>query len=188
MIMNLRSNYLNLARNLEQQELSSGGSCSAQVYAQLLAIYLLSNDLPNAKLLWKRILMVIKKDNQDLQALWTIGQQLIKRDLAGVYDSIDCHQWPAYLNNIIRELRQQTRFEAISLVTKSYTYIHRQRLQQLTCSKTDEEFQELIDKKNWILDDQGGVLINKTTEPIDALVGNHEQLQKLTEYVTFLEN
>lgn len=186
--MSVRSNYLNLARNLEQQELTSGGQCSSQVYAQLLAIYLLSNDLPNAKLLWNRISSKIKNESQELTALWAIGQRLIRRDLAAVYESIDEHQWPSYLNNIVRELRQQTRSEAIALIGKSYAYIRRDQLAKLTSCSTEQQLDELIERMNWTADEQEGVIITKKTVPVDALIGNHEQLQKLTEYVAFLEN
>ncbi|KAH8034927.1 hypothetical protein HPB51_003490 [Rhipicephalus microplus] len=42
-------------------QLANNGVASPQAYGQLLAIYLLQNDLPNAKFLWKRIPQEIKQ-------------------------------------------------------------------------------------------------------------------------------
>ena len=187
-MMDARPNYLTLARNLEQQELSSGGVCSAQIYAQLLSIYLLGSDYSNAKLLWKRIPQPIKNESNDLKALWTIGRQLITRNLPQVYEQIDAQQWPSYLVNIMRELREQTRQSAISLVNKSYSYIEQESLQKLVCAPTEEELNQLLTKMSWTSDGQDGIVVNKSQMSIEPLTSNQEQLQKLTEYVAFLEN
>jgi COP9 signalosome complex subunit 8 len=65
--MDFSQNYASLEFDLENQELSSSGRCSDRIYAQLLAVYLLTNDLQNARLLWKRIPDQTKNNSKDLK-------------------------------------------------------------------------------------------------------------------------
>lgn len=128
--MDMISNYKNLVPNLERQELESSlhGSTSPQVYGQLLAIYLLINDLydltisifvhlifiilfytffrPNAKLLWKRIPTDVKEANSDIQAVWKVGVKLFnQRDLPDIYEVVDQYEWPGHLKNIMNSIK-----------------------------------------------------------------------------------
>ncbi|KAK3543479.1 hypothetical protein QTP70_022064 [Hemibagrus guttatus] len=57
----LGEHYEKLLEQCETQELEApGGIATPQVYAQLLALYLLHNDMNNARYLWKRIPQAIK--------------------------------------------------------------------------------------------------------------------------------
>uniref|UniRef100_A0A0C9S0W8 Putative cop9 signalosome subunit csn8 n=1 Tax=Amblyomma americanum TaxID=6943 RepID=A0A0C9S0W8_AMBAM len=96
--------YSKLAADLEQQELEAAdGIASPQTYGQLLAIYLLQNDLPNAKFLWKRIPQEIKQSHPELGNIWKVGQALWYKDFPAIYTGL-AQEWPDDIKPIMQEL------------------------------------------------------------------------------------
>ena len=74
----------NRLATLENQELDSPlGQLSVESYSEFLGLYLLTNDLVNAKLLWKRIPTEMKFTNDELKAIWEVGKAAWKHDYAG---------------------------------------------------------------------------------------------------------
>ena len=67
--------YLEKISVLEDKELqSSSGQLSFNEYCELLALYLLDNDLANAKALWNRTPEDIKSLSPEYKAIWEIGK------------------------------------------------------------------------------------------------------------------
>ncbi|KAI4805759.1 hypothetical protein KUCAC02_010356 [Chaenocephalus aceratus] len=63
----MEENYDKVLEQCEAQELEApGGIATPQVYAQLLSLYLLNNDMNNGRYLWKRIPQAIKSANPEL--------------------------------------------------------------------------------------------------------------------------
>ena len=184
--MDLKQSYASLTFDLESQELSSGGKCSDRVYAQLLAIYLLSNDLQNAKFLWKRIPVQTKNGSQDLKEVWQIGKLLLQRKSSLVYPLIDAYQWPPFLANIMNELKEEIKAQQFSLIQKSYSYITLANFKKMLYLKSNEELVAMVNMMGWQMDEEG-VLVTKAPPVFESLSSNQEHLQKLVEHVTFLE-
>ena len=184
--MDLKQNYASLTFDLESQELNSAGKCSDRVYAQLLAIYLLSNDLQNAKFLWKRIPVQTKNASQDLKEIWQIGKLLLQRKSSLVYPLIDAYQWPAFLANIMNELKEEIKAQQLSLIQKSYSYISIANFKKMLYIKSNEELLAMVNTMGWQADDEG-VLVTKAQPVFESLSSNQEHLEKLVEHVTFLE-
>ena len=77
----------NRLSSIEDQELDSPlGILTAELYTEFLGLYLLTNDLCNAKLLWKRIPADIKTSNEELQAVWEVGKAMWRHDYSGKVD------------------------------------------------------------------------------------------------------
>ncbi|XP_048362207.1 COP9 signalosome complex subunit 8 [Sphaerodactylus townsendi] len=113
-----------LLEQCETQELEApGGIATPPVYAQLLALYLLHNDMNNARYLWKRIPAAIKSANPELGAIWSVGQRIWQRDFPGIYTTIGAHQWSETIQPIMEALRDATRRRAFGLVSQAYTSI-----------------------------------------------------------------
>ncbi|XP_012580610.1 PREDICTED: COP9 signalosome complex subunit 8 [Condylura cristata] len=100
-----------------------GGIATPPVYGQLLALYLLHNDMNNARYLWKRIPPAIKSANSELGGIWSVGQRIWQRDFPGVYTAIGAHQWSEAVQPIMEALRDATRRRAFALVSQAYTSI-----------------------------------------------------------------
>ncbi|XP_071400342.1 E3 ubiquitin-protein ligase TRIM63 isoform X1 [Centroberyx affinis] len=102
----MEENYDRLLEQCETQELEApGGIATPQVYAQLLALYLLHNDMNNARYLWKRIPQAIKAANPELTAVWAVGQRIWQRDFPGIYTAIAAYQWSENILPVMEALR-----------------------------------------------------------------------------------
>uniref|UniRef100_A0A8B9S449 COP9 signalosome complex subunit 8 n=1 Tax=Apteryx owenii TaxID=8824 RepID=A0A8B9S449_APTOW len=116
--------FKKLLEQCETQELEApGGIATPLVYGQLLALYLLHNDMNNARYLWKRIPPAIKSANAELGAVWSVGQRIWQRDFPGIYTTIAAHQWSETIQPIMEALRDATRRRAFGLVSQAYTSI-----------------------------------------------------------------
>ncbi|XP_015918967.1 COP9 signalosome complex subunit 8 [Parasteatoda tepidariorum] len=179
--------FLDLGVELEKQELMApDGIASPQLYGQLLAIYLLQNDLPNAKYLWKRIPRNVKEENPEVAKVWNIGQKLWTCD-SDVYVALN-EEWPEHLKPIITAILETTRSRALRLVSKAYSSISVEKLSSFL-GLPAEECIEGLSQLGWEVDAACKIMKPKETDnkSEDNLL-SEEQLAKLTDFVAFLEN
>ncbi|XP_078030406.1 COP9 signalosome complex subunit 8 isoform X2 [Epinephelus lanceolatus] len=102
----MEENFDKLLEQCEAQELEApGGIATPQVYAQLLALYLLHNDMNNGRYLWKRIPQAIKSANPELTSIWAVGQRIWQRDFPGIYTAIAAYQWSENILPVMEALR-----------------------------------------------------------------------------------
>lgn len=191
---------------LELQEMESGGDCSPQVYSQLLALYVYQEDLPNATLLWKRIPIEVKNESNDLNDIWSIGRCLIQSKYEDVYSLISEKNWPNYLSQIMLFLSTKIKSKMINLISTSYSWISIDEVRLLTGSVSVPEVMDLVNSLGWSVDATNPSFIipkkpsaSTPEEQNDEDMVNgrstigmkdrsQDQLRKLTEYVSFLEN
>uniref|UniRef100_A0A023FV03 COP9 signalosome complex subunit 8 n=1 Tax=Amblyomma parvum TaxID=251391 RepID=A0A023FV03_AMBPA len=180
--------YSKLATDLEQQELEAAdGVASPQTYGQLLAIYLLQNDLPNAKFLWKRIPQEIKQSHPELGNIWKVGQALWYKDFPAIYTGL-AQEWPDDIKPIMQELGERTRRRALTLVAKAYSSISLDDASSfLGVPKAD--LAAVVCPLGWVVDVASGMVLPKyTAARHEDSTPSEEQLAKLTDFVAFLEN
>jgi len=184
---------------LEQQELLSNNTQTpAEVYAQLLVTYLIQNDLVNSKFLWQRIPTNIKTD-KELENIWKIGKLLWKREFNSFFNSITNETWSSVIAPLMVKLRESQRERLVNLVTQSYSIISFSKLEQLIgCDEV--QLTEIASVKLWELDIENKMVkINNLSTNLLTMnltsIENEEAnkqcdrlLNKLTNYVTFLEN
>ncbi|XP_053606244.1 COP9 signalosome complex subunit 8 [Plodia interpunctella] len=183
------SNFDKLCGELEKQELEApNGIASPSTYAQLLAIYLYQNDLCNAKFLWKRIPPNITGSNPEIAAIWAVGQKLWKKDLAGTYQALTAYTWTEPVANIIRALEEKIRDRAFNLIGQSYSSISIDTVILMTGLTKEAVLHACRDRK-WVVGDDG-FTVNPTPpmQPAPLHTSSEDQLFKLTEFVSFLEN
>ncbi|KAF7214501.1 COP9 signalosome complex subunit 8 isoform X1 [Nothobranchius furzeri] len=178
-----------LLEQSEAQELEApGGVATPQVYAQLLALYLLNNDMNNGRYLWKRIPQAIKSANPELAAIWAVGQHIWQRDFPGIYTAIAAHQWSENILPVMEALRESTRQRAYSLVAQAYTSIAVEDFAAFVGYSVDEAVKGVL-SQGWQADPTTRMVMPKKPDPPPvALVPNEQQLARLTDYVAFLEN
>ncbi|XP_037297646.1 COP9 signalosome complex subunit 8 [Manduca sexta] len=183
------TNFDKLCGDLEKQELEApNGIASPSTYAQLLAIYLYQNDLCNAKFLWKRIPQNITSSNPEITAIWSVGQKLWKKDLPGTYQTLAAYNWTEPVANIIRALEEKVRERTLNLIGRSYSSISLDTLVSMTGLSRDAALHSCRDRKWTISND--GITINPLppAQPAPLHTSSEDQLFKLTEFVSFLEN
>ncbi|KAK2140676.1 hypothetical protein LSH36_1280g00103 [Paralvinella palmiformis] len=130
--------YVKLGKELEEQEVESpGGVATAQVYGQLLAIYLLQNDMPNAKFLWKK---------------------------------------------------EHTRERGFNLVGQAYSSISGEQLSVFVGLPVTEAV-EVVVARGWEADAQTRMIMPKKTKLLqEVCIPTEQQMARLTDFVSFLEN
>ncbi|XP_038211630.1 COP9 signalosome complex subunit 8 [Zerene cesonia] len=183
------TNFDKLCLDLEKQELEApNGVTSASNYAQLLAIYLYQNDLCNAKFLWKRIPQNITSSNPELVAIWTVGQKMWKKDLPRTYQALAAYHWVEPVATIMRALEEKVRERAFNLIGRSYSSISIETVVSMTGLSKEAVLQICRDRK-WELNEDG-VTVNPMppVQPAPLHTSSEDQLFKLTEFVSFLEN
>lgn len=202
-------NYTDMLANLEEQELSSEEGPSANLYTQMMALYILTDDMPSANMLWKRIPAILKQPDSDLVAVWRIASLLIKRNLGcedQVYQLIRNRPWPPFMQKIISSIGHMWKERMINLISTAYSDICIVDVARMTGCQSDQETLTLVSDLGWTFNPATGIVsIPKTpsgrdsTVPAfgdsfecqdDDLVENisHDHLGKLTQYVSFLEN
>uniref|UniRef100_A0A5F9D9L7 CSN8/PSMD8/EIF3K domain-containing protein n=1 Tax=Oryctolagus cuniculus TaxID=9986 RepID=A0A5F9D9L7_RABIT len=158
--------FKKLLDQCENQELEApGGIATPPVYGQLLALYLLHNDMNNARYLWKRIPPAIKSANSELGGIWSVGQRIWQRDFPGIYTTISAHQWSETVQPIMEALRDQG-WQADSTTRMVLP-------RKPVAGAPDVSFNRFI----------------PLSEPAPVPpIPNEQQLARLTDYVAFLEN
>lgn len=192
--MEFTLDYASLAKKLENQELESPqGRASPQVYGQLLAIYLLFNDLSSAKLLWKRIPTDIKEANEELSIIWQVGKLMWKKSYAEIYPVINsCPTWPNHLKNIMHLIMDSTRQRVVKLISKAYSNISvADASAMLGLSQSDTL--KLANELKWVHDEDIGYLsisrVEKSRcEQTSTLDNSNDLLENLTSYIIFLQS
>ncbi|XP_076643558.1 COP9 signalosome subunit 8 [Halictus rubicundus] len=176
-------------RELEKAELEApSGVTTARTYAQLLAVYLYQNDLCNAKYLWKRIPADVKTENTELKQIWVVGQCMWQRDWAAVHAALNA-EWSTDVSNIMNALKDNVRERAINLVSKAYSSLRLGMFATMT-GLPEEEARQAAVEKGWTID---GLMVEpRKIETEECILDNEDhtedQLRKLTQFVSFLEN
>lgn len=178
-----------MLHNLEQLEID-GRDLTQADYETFLALYLAINDLSNAKFLWKRIPDSIKtSEARQLMNIWEIGKSLIKGDNSAVYQVLDNTLWSPHLSSIISHLKKTLITRNLQLISKSYSSLRFEDAMKLTGCKTRQELLTISESQGWTIDPSFGFIVSKKSSiEEDNQSSNNEQLEKLADYVSFLEN
>ncbi|XP_069839242.1 COP9 signalosome complex subunit 8 [Dendropsophus ebraccatus] len=181
--------YQRLLKQCEEQELEApGGVATPQVYSQLLVLYLLHNDMNNARYLWKRIPPSVRSSSPELGWIWEVGQRIWQRDFPGIYSSIAAHQWSENIQPIMEAVRDTTRRRAFCLVSQAYTSISADDLAAFVGLPVEEAVKGVVEQ-GWQADSATRIVMPKKPDSAPlSLIPNEQQLARLTDYVAFLEN
>ncbi|KAL0273751.1 UNVERIFIED_CONTAM: hypothetical protein PYX00_006357 [Menopon gallinae] len=186
----IQGNLDALAQSLEKQELeaaATGLAVPPQVYTQLLAIYLYQYDLCNAKYLWKRIPNSVKFGNTELQNIWKVGKKMWQRDFPGIYVALN-EQWSNDIAEIMHKLLEKVRQKAAHLVATAYTSLSLDALSAFTGLPPDRAAKQGLEA-GWQIDPDTNIVrpCRPSTGPVEV-VCCEDQISKLTDFVSFLEN
>ncbi|KAL3283157.1 hypothetical protein HHI36_006309 [Cryptolaemus montrouzieri] len=178
-----------LMGELEKQELEApNGVASPQAYEQLLAIYLYKNDLCNAKYLWKRIPSQIKESNPELGHIWSVGQYMWKKDYPSIYNALNSVTWTETVADIMKKVQESVRDRAIQLISQAYSSITLEAVCAMTGLPPDSCCKTCIDRQ-WQIESDSKIVhpVLSDAQSIGQ-TSSEDQLYKLTDFVSFLEN
>nr|CAG4646624.1 EOG090X0F3A [Macrothrix elegans] len=184
-----------ISQDLEKQELeATPGTDLTEVHSQLLSIYLCNFDLCNAKFLWKRIPSEAKASFPLLGQIWEVGKKLWLKEHSAVFSLLRSTKWPPLVESYMKCLEENYRQKSIELIGKAYISIKTACFAELV-GYTDhpEEAQQLLNKlqeeQGWGYDAATQLIMPKRPPPPKVpLMRSEDQLQSLTQFVSFLEN
>uniref|UniRef100_A0A1L8DW75 Putative signalosome subunit 2 csn8 n=2 Tax=Nyssomyia neivai TaxID=330878 RepID=A0A1L8DW75_9DIPT len=175
---------------LERQELEApNGVAGLQLYTELFAAYLFKNELSQARFLWKRIPQNIKSGNAELERMFTVLQCLWSNKNVEFYRAIT-FEWSKPIAKVMGELKEKVQAETINLIGRAYSSIFENVFAEMTNHSADS-VTETCKSLNWeIIDGPFPRLIIPKKPPVEkiAFTSCEDQLQKLTDFVSFLEN
>lgn len=182
------TDYGAVAKDLESQELEApGGIATAAVYGKLLCIYLLQNDICNAKFLWKRIPQQIKTGTPELGQIWTVGQKMWQRDFPGMYETLQ-NDWSEPYKDVMTAVLDATRRRAFNLVAQAYSSISAEDFAAFIGMPVNDAV-KAAQNEGWQADPNTRLVTpKKPAPPPDPVLANEQQLSVLTDYVSFLES
>lgn len=195
MVPSCTMDFNKMRNELEMSELEApNGIVSAEVYAQLLAVYLHQNDLCQAKYLWKRIPADLKTENEELQRIWTVGQHMWQRNWPEVHAALNI-DWTIDVRDIMAALKDKIRERIMRLISKAYSSLNLSTMATMTGMSLTEARQAAIDRHWDVQDTLDATIVLPWRKKLEELECNpteicliEEQLQELTQFVSFLEN
>ncbi|KZC07140.1 COP9 signalosome complex subunit 8, partial [Dufourea novaeangliae] len=143
----------------------------------------------NAKYLWKRIPVDVKTGCTELKQIWMVGQRMWQRDWAAVHVALNA-EWSEDVSDIMAALKDNVRERAIKLISKAYSSLGLTVFASMT-GLTLEEARQAAVGKGWTID---GTMVqpckmDKDERMLDSdICLTEDQLYKLTQFVSFLEN
>ncbi|XP_060064353.1 COP9 signalosome complex subunit 8-like isoform X2 [Ylistrum balloti] len=182
-------NFVDMQKDLEEQELKApGGVGSPILYSQLLALYLLHNEMCQAKFLWKRIPPSVKSGTPELTMIWTAGQKMWQRDYTGSYEALKKEYSPE-VKPIMEAALDAYRRRAFHLVSQAYSSINGDELATFLGMSTADAVQAAR-AEGWNADAQTRFITPKKPAGVqaDPEFKSDQQLSVLTDYVSFLES
>lgn len=191
MVPNCTAELNRLMNELEISELEpTTGVLTAQAYMRLLAVYLHQNDLCNAKFLWQRIPADMKATHEDLKRIWIVGQRMWQRNWPAVHMALNV-EWSEDVKEIMTALKDNVRERVMRLISKAYSSLNLTTMATMNGMSLDEARQAAIDR-GWSVD---GTIVQPCKQndeeqysQSDKICLTEEQLEKLTQFVSFLEN
>lgn len=158
--------------------------------------YVNTTSSTSAKFLWKRIPDEVKEENGELSIIWTVGKMMWKKNYAEIYRVINsCPTWPNHLKNIMNLIFESTRERVTNLILRAYSSISIADASRLLGLSLEDTL-SLANKLNWTYEEQTGYLLIKkegatskdsSNNAVLGLDNGAELLDKLTDYIMFLE-
>lgn len=166
---------------------SPGCVAKPSVYSQLLAVYLLQQELTHAKFLWKRIPANVKTSYPEVALIWAVGQRMWQRDFPGIYESLR-KDWSESVKPIMDAIRDATRNRAFELVVRAYSCISADDFAAFMGLKANEAVDAAL-SKGWKYDSATKMFApcREVVSP-EAVIPSEQHLTNLANYVSFLEN
>lgn len=124
-----------------------------------------------------------------------MGQKLWQKEHTEVYRLIKTTNWPETIQPFMDCLEEKYRQKSLQLIGKAYQTINSATFSNLVgYADQPEEAEKLLmklqEEQGWTCDSSLNLIIPKQslTQNTSSLMRNEEQLQSLTQFVSFLEN
>ncbi|XP_022079252.1 COP9 signalosome complex subunit 8-like [Acanthaster planci] len=164
-----------------------GGVATPEVYSKLLALYLLNNDMNNAKFLWKRIPQPIKTANPEVGLIWAVGQSMWQRNFPATYTSLG-REWSEAVKPIMEAITENIRQRMFHLISQGYTSIEADEFAAYVGLPVDQAI-AAVKSEGWQYNAENKMISpQKPVAQMDQAIPSEQHIAQLTDFVSFLEN
>ncbi|CAN6807469.1 unnamed protein product [Brassica oleracea] len=178
----------NICDNLMLQVTSEGISFHDDwPYAIHLLGHLYVDDCDSARFLWKTIPSSVKESKPEVVAAWRIGQKLLTRDYAGVYEAIRGYDWSQETKDMVAAFSDVYRKRMFQLLMSAYSTITIRDL-ALFLGMTEDDATTYVVKNGWIVDTASQMVTVKKQAVKRGQKVDSSKLQRLAEDVFHLEH
>lgn len=138
----------------------------------------------------------LKKKNENLllNQIWNVGQKLWRKEHNEVFNLIRSTNWPENIQPYMNALEENYRQKSLQLIEKAYLSVNSATFSSLTGyldqpHEAEKLLTRLQQEKGWTCDSALQLIVPKCSTTLNVpLMKNEEQLQTLTQFVSFLEN
>mmetsp|Transcript_157630 Transcript_157630/g.483073 ORF Transcript_157630/g.483073 Transcript_157630/m.483073 type:complete len:208 (-) Transcript_157630:51-674(-) len=155
------------------------------LYALHLLAYLVEGQLCAARFLWKRTPTVLQQHPQAAAAHGVLAARW-QRQHATFFERLRAGPWDAQLQPLVDEVLSRSRGQMLDQVGDAYEAIAVERLAALLGAPAAEA-RAACEARGWPVDDGGKVSPAKIKPGQDLMQMGESQLEKLAEYVAYLE-
>jgi hypothetical protein len=96
---------------------------SQPLYSAHLLTYPIENEIHSARFLWRRIPKKIKETDPELNAIWTIGQNVWNKKYTEIYQSAQAYNWSPGTVLFVQAFVEKFRERTFKLVSSAYSNI-----------------------------------------------------------------
>ncbi|KAF5835714.1 COP9 signalosome [Dunaliella salina] len=148
--------------------------------------HIYNKQLPDARMLWKRIPQNVKENNAELSAVWRLLQFFWQRQYVGVWQALQSYQWSPQSRPLVDALSLKTREELIDLIGTAYSTVKPSKVASL-CGMPQQEALAACQKLGWQYNEGAGTL-SVVRKPVSAEHEGVNNLQNLAEYMSHIEH
>ncbi|CAG8442499.1 2219_t:CDS:2 [Diversispora eburnea] len=178
--------YIELVNFCEDLELQLALTPNSSItpedfYGPFLLGYLVQQDLPSARFLWKRLPDNIKGNSKELKAIWDVGVALWQREYENVYSIINSQTWNPTIAPLLEQLSENLRERMFSLISEAYSSIIIDDVIKFV-GLSREKVLEVAEERGWDIDLSNNILQPKKTvidTPQSTSLSNFSQLTDL---------
>ncbi|XP_065872425.1 COP9 signalosome complex subunit 8 [Euphorbia lathyris] len=156
-------------------------------YAIHLLGHIYVNDINSARFLWKSVPSAVKENQPEVVATWRIGQRLWTRDYAGVHEAIHGFDWSQETGVVVAAFSELYTKRMFQLLLSAYSTITIHDT-ALFLGMNEEDASNYVVQQGWIVDRASRTLSVKKQAVVTEEKLDSSKLQRLTEYVFYLEH
>ncbi|CAM9114155.1 unnamed protein product [Choristocarpus tenellus] len=182
------SRALQVCEEVELLTSSSGGKDDSHWLKVQMALYYITDDVNNARHLWRRLPMSAKTQGGEVAVLWEVGKCLWVRDMEGAHAQLRGVNWGHEIDPIISLVRRHLVDRQLGLIRGAYSTVPLKRVAAMLGYTTSEAEHECV-SRGWTVNIRGE---EQVVKPQQERVGQDVQttpqhLQAMARHITFLE-
>jgi hypothetical protein len=169
---------------MAELEIASAALNEMPSYTIMILGYLIVDDLPSAKFVWKRIPDQFKQ-GKDVHAAWAIGKAMWNQNHKGVFEAIRAFRWNPLLQQLVSLLEESYRNRMIVLVSRAYTTVRVADL-AILLGANEVETRKFAESRQWSV---RGDIVSPIAPPAAsaAMPEPNKSLVSLTNYASYME-